>query len=107
LVPDVAYVAATLLAGLSHEERQVPAFAPTVAVEVLSPDDRAEDVEHKIGVYLRSGSLLVMVADPRHRTIALHDGSGMQLLREGEVLKHPALPGFSAALTELFVGALD
>ena len=102
LVPDIAYVAKERLIGLEGLDLEAPPFAPDVAVEILSPDDRAVRVEHKIGVYLASGSSLVIVVDPSDRSVRLHDAGGVRVLRGGDTIVHPALPGFSLPLSELF-----
>jgi Uma2 family endonuclease len=107
LVPDIAFVDARLLATLSREERQVPPFAPTVAIEVLSPGDRADDVADKVQTYLRAGSALVIVADPCSRTFSLHDSSQTRVVTAGDTLEHPALPGFTLDVRDLFAAALD
>ena len=41
LVPDVAFVWTDRFRGMTLEEADVPAFAPNVAIEILSRDDRA------------------------------------------------------------------
>jgi Uma2 family endonuclease len=102
LVPDVSYVSDARLAGLEGRDLEAPPFSPDVAVEILSPDDRARDVEHKIAVYLATGASLVIVVDPRDRSVRLHDGSGVRVLRGDDVIAHAALPGFSLALPALF-----
>ena len=92
LVPDVAYLAyADLPADAARELVQVPLGAPTVAVEVLSPDDRRPDVEHKIVTYLAAGTSAVIVVDPHQETIAVHDGNGVRCLSAGDTLGHPVL----------------
>jgi Uma2 family endonuclease len=53
LMPDVAFVARERLTALSSEEREAPAFAPDVAVEIRSPSDRVADVEWKMDAYVR------------------------------------------------------
>lgn len=102
LVPDVAFVSKERLRGLDDGDREVPPFAPDVAVEILSPGDPLRYVEHKVAVYLAGGASLVVVVDPETRTVALHDANGSRTLRDGETLRHPALPGFALALRELF-----
>jgi Uma2 family endonuclease len=102
LVPDVAYVSDARLAGLEGHDLEAPPFSPDVAVEILSPDDRKRNVEHKIGVYLATGSVLVIVIDPRDRSARLHDARGAHVLRGDDVIAHPALPGFALALPALF-----
>src|SRR6202048_5325380 len=64
LVPDVSYVSDARLTGLEGTDLEAPPFSPDVAVEVLSPDDRARSLEHKIAVYLATGTTLVIVGDP-------------------------------------------
>ncbi|HEY6324923.1 MAG TPA: Uma2 family endonuclease, partial [Candidatus Cybelea sp.] len=102
LVPDVAYVSNERLRTLSDEELEVPPLAPNVAVEILSPDDRRVDVDDKIGVYLRSGSALVIVVDPQKRVVELHDASGTARLDETRNIEHAALPGFTYPVRDLF-----
>ena len=102
LVPDVAYVSNDRLSGLTGRDLEAPPFAPNVTIEVLSPDDVARNVAHKIGVYLASGSELVVIVDSRDRSIRLHDHEGVRVLRGDDVLTHDALPGFVLALPELF-----
>ncbi len=102
LVPDVAYVSRKRLRPLSDDELQVPPFAPDVAVEILSPDDRRIDVDDKINTYLRSGSSLVIVVDPQKRVVELHDPVATACLDEGAVIEHAALPGFRYPVRDLF-----
>ena len=102
LVPDVSYVSNERLRPLSDEEIEIPALAPDVAVEILSPDDRRIDIDDKIGVYLRAGSSLVIVVDPKKRAVELHDGAATTLLDENRTIEHRALPGFSYPVSELF-----
>jgi Uma2 family endonuclease len=107
LVPDIAFVSAARLSPLSREERQAPPFAPTIAVEVVSPGDRADDVDDKIGTYLRAGTTLVIVADPRSRSFSLHDASATSTVASSETLRHIALPDFALDVDSFFASALD
>jgi Uma2 family endonuclease len=105
LVPDVAYVSNERLVGLEGRELEAPEFSPDVAIEIRSPGDRVRRIEHKIGVYLATGASLVIVVDPSRRTVLLHDVRGVRELAGADVIVHPALPGFSLALPELFKAA--
>lgn len=107
LVPDIAFVAIERLRGLTEAELQVPTFAPTVAVEVLSPGDDPRDVAHKVDTYLRGGSGLVIVIDPATRSLRLHDDVQPQELGAEETLRHARLPEFELALGPFFARALD
>ena len=102
LVPDVSFLSyETLPRDAAGDALQVPLGAPTVAVEILSPDDRRVDVEHKIATYLRAGAAAVLVVDPTQQTIAVH-GEDAALLRAGDILTHEALPGFTLDVGDLF-----
>ncbi|HTJ28718.1 MAG TPA: Uma2 family endonuclease [Candidatus Limnocylindria bacterium] len=105
LVPDVAFLSyADLPADAPREAVQVPLGAPTVAVEILSPDDRAADVADKIATYLAAGTAAVLVVDPSDETIAVHDGTP-HVRRVRETLTHAALPGFTLDVAALFARA--
>ncbi|HEV3091559.1 MAG TPA: Uma2 family endonuclease [Candidatus Cybelea sp.] len=89
LVPDVAYVSKARLRASSDEDLEVPPFAPDVAVEILSPDDR------------RSFSLVIVV-DPQKRFVELHDPLATECLAENAAIEHAALPGFRYPVRDLF-----
>jgi Uma2 family endonuclease len=76
-------------------------------VEVLSPGDRAEDVDDKTLTYLRAGAALVIIADPRSRSFALNDTAETRTVAAGEILRHPALPDFALDVDTFFAAALD
>lgn len=106
LVPDVAFLSFSALAADTPRALvEIPLAAPTVAVEILSPDDRRPDVDDKITTYLAAGTALVMVIDPNHQTLALYDDGPVRTLVAGDVLTHRSLPGFRLDLTELFARA--
>jgi Uma2 family endonuclease len=102
LIPDVSYVAIERLRLLRGHELEVPRLAPDVIVEILSPDDRRDDIDDKIATYLAAGSRLVIIVEPQSRTIEVHDPTNRQDLRDGDVLQHPALPGFALDVTNVF-----
>jgi Uma2 family endonuclease len=107
LVPDVAYLSyAALPADAPPELFQVPLASPTVAVEILSPDDRPRDVADKIDTYLVAGSAAVLVIDSDEQAITIHERAGTITLRRGDTLAHSALPGFTLDVATLFDRAL-
>lgn len=95
LVPDVAYLSYDRMADASDDELEAPLMAPNVAVEILSPDDRRAYVEHKIDLYLTTGTDAVIVVDPDVRTVVVHDLHGVHAFADGQPFQHPALPGFT------------
>jgi len=102
LVPDVAYIATERLQGLRGRELEVPQIAPSVVAEILSPGDRREDIDDKLATYLAAGCALAIVVDPRTRIVELHDPGGRVDLRDGDTIRHGALPGFALDITRLF-----
>jgi len=107
LVPDISFVAFERMRGLTHDQIQAPAFAPTVAVEIRSPGDDPLDVARKLDVYLRGGSEFVLVADPIKRTMMLHDPVSVIVFAGNDVLEHQGLPGFELTVGPFFAAALD
>ena len=79
-------------------------IAPDLAVEVISPNDLAGEVEQKVEEYLAAGVPLVWVADPTTRTVRVHRGDGSAArLRAGDELSGEAvIPGFRCAVRDLF-----
>lgn len=86
------------------EEGHIP-IAPDAAVEVMSPNDLAYDVDEKVEDYRRAGVSLVWVVNPKARTVVVHrrQGVGAVLYEEDELSGEDVLPGFRCRVGELFV----
>jgi Uma2 family endonuclease len=100
--PDVAlYADAGRFADLHPKYGEVP---PRLAVEVLSPNDRAKQVTRKITDYLENGVDLVWLIDPEDRTVTVYRRDrGPYLLREADELTgDDVLPGFACRVAEFF-----
>src|SRR6266478_2112955 len=71
--------------------------APDLAVEVLSPDDRAGKPQEKIRDYLKAGTQQVWIVDPDSSTVTVHLPGGAAQTYSGdiEVAGGDMLPGFS------------
>jgi Uma2 family endonuclease len=98
--PDVSFVAA----GRFPDERWPVGFAPLapdLAVEVLSPNDRPEDVLEKVGEYLANGTRLVWVIDPEKRTAVVYRSpTSVRVVDEADALDgEDVMPGFSCLLS--------
>lgn len=96
--PDVAF--------LRRERVPEPAprgygmLAPDLAVEVVSPNDRAGELLTKVGDWLDAGVRLVWVIDPDRRQARIHRADGSVAIVDGDGLLEgeDVLPGFSCAL---------
>jgi Uma2 family endonuclease len=100
--PDVAFVRADRM-GAELGRGFFPG-PPDLAVEVLSPDDRAGEVLAKVQDWLDPGCLAVWVADPRTRTITVYRSrSEIAVLRDSETLSGgDLLPDFNLPVGKLF-----
>ena len=56
---------------------------PFLVIEVLSPDDRAEDVQDKVDDYLSFGIPYVWVVNPRTRRGYVYTAEGMREAKDG------------------------
>lgn len=102
LVPDVAFIARERLAELSDDECELPHFAPDIAVEVRSDDDRKKNLEWKIAAYLKYGSKVVLDVLPLERIIYAHSCDGVRTFREIERFECAGLPWLAFDVTEAF-----
>jgi Uma2 family endonuclease len=78
-------------------------LAPDLAVEVVSPSDRAGEIQAKVSDWLTAGSRLVWVIDPgRSRAVVYaQDGSVDPLSHKDTLSGQDVIPGFSCLLGEL------
>jgi Uma2 family endonuclease len=100
--PDVAvYEDAHDYAELHPKYGEVP---PRLAVEVLSPSDRADRTQHKIMDYLQTGVEMVWVADPENRTVTVYrpDRGPRYLQASEEITGEDILPGFRCQVADFF-----
>ena len=100
--PDVAYYEdAERYEDLHPQYGEVP---PLLAVEVLSPNDRADRVTRKINDYLRTGVTLVWLVDPEARTVIVYrpDKAPRFLDEKDELTGEEVLPGFRCRVADLF-----
>jgi Uma2 family endonuclease len=100
---DAAFVAARRLPAPEQRTGFLD-LAPDLAVEVVSPSDRASDVLAKASAWLTGGSAAVWVVYPAARTVAVHTAGGhVRHLGVNDVLTGGgAVPGFEVLVSELF-----
>lgn len=99
--PDVAFVSAAKASAIGR--RGYAPFAPDLAVEILSPGDRAGEVLGKVADWLRAGVRLVWVIDPDRRVAHVHRGDGTITIvhDDGALDGEDVLPGFTCSLREI------
>ena len=101
--PDVAFVSRERIEAVGEVEGYWPG-APDLAVEMLSPNDSHVEVEEKVFDWLEAGTKMVLVVNPRRRSVTLYRShsdiailSGADVLDGGDVV-----PGFQLGLREMF-----
>lgn len=98
--PDVGYISPNRLELLKGT--YFPG-APDLAVEVISPNDSAFDVQERIEDYLRCGSRLVWAVFATIYTIVVHRPNGSRTLHENDTLDGgDVLPGFLLPVCDIF-----
>ena len=102
LVPAVAYMSYERLRPLSPQDREIPPIAPEIVVEILSPDDRKDDVDEKRRVYLAWGVRLVLVVDPETWQMDAYERDGRCTLAASAEYSTPMFPGFLIPLQQIF-----
>jgi len=100
--PDVAFLSARRLATIDLRAN-IPG-APDLAVEILSPNDRAVEVRKKVDQYLQAGARAVWVLYPETREVEVSEpGRRRRILAADEILEAPELlPGFRVTVRDLF-----
>jgi Uma2 family endonuclease len=107
--PDVAFVSYKRWA----KDRPIPPtdnawdVVPNLATEVVSPTDKADEIEQKIIEYFRAGVELVWVVYPTQSKIYVYESPTRitGLTRSDVLTGGTAVPGFQLPLAELFTQA--
>ena len=110
LIPDVGFYSVERLPLIRDWKRPLP-FAPDLAVEVASPDQRADGMAAKARLYLGAGTRLVWVLwpDGQHVDVwrAGHPAGPTVTLNMGDSLDgEDVVPGFTYPVANIFADPL-
>ena len=110
LVPDAGYYMAERRALIVDRTKPI-AFAPDLAVEVASPEQRPGEMAAKARLYLSGGTRLVWVTWPASEHIdvwrAGHTGGPVATLNTGDALDgEDVVPGFELSVLAVFADPL-
>lgn len=102
--PDISYVRFGRFPNEQLPEGHCK-LAPDLAVEVLSPNDVAYEVDHKVTEYLEAGVRLVWVVNPDDRNVKVYrpDSPGVILRENDELTGEDVLPGFRCRVGDFFI----
>ena len=100
--PDIAFVRRERIEAIGKTTRFWPE-ASDLAIEVISPNDRYSEVNEKVADYLAAGTRMVVVVNPRNRTVNVHTPDGAVTLKLGDTLDGgDVVPGWQMPLTDIF-----
>ncbi len=100
--PDVAFVSAARLENV--ESSGYFPGPPDLAIEIISPNDRHNEVREKVEMWLRYGVRMVVTLNPQTRTVTVYRSlNSIRMIRgEGRLEGEDIVPGWVLPLAELF-----
>lgn len=103
-IPDVAYFRRDRLPDGKTPRDPMPALAPDLAIEVISPSNTRREMERKRRDYFTAGVRLYWEIDPRTRTAIAWTSvkTAVHLTDTDSLDGGDVLPGFNVSLAELF-----
>jgi len=107
--PDVAFIASSNLGAMDLHHSPID-FAPTLAVEIISPTNLAQDTAKKIRQYLDAGAKQAWIVYPALRLIEIHSRDGKRDVVHPASLTEAQLfggPSFTLSLVDLFNEKLE
>ncbi|MEQ8787180.1 MAG: Uma2 family endonuclease [Pirellulaceae bacterium] len=100
--PDFAFVSRKKLGDLADHPGYLP-LVPDLVVEVVSPSDRASEVEEKVLDWLDVGVAAVLVVDPQTKSVRHHRSiDSIQIHTAGAMDLTHVIGGFHLDVSELF-----
>ena len=101
--PDIAFIKQERVEEIGETKGYWPG-APELAVEVVSPNDKVNEVEEKVREWLEAGASLVWVISPKMRTVTVyHSLTDIVVLTEKDLLNGGGVvPGFQYPVAKLF-----
>ena len=101
--PDVAFLEASRVPP-PHEEVFLLEGAPTLAIEILSPNDRKREVEAKVRLYFEKGTREVWIVDPSTKTVSIRNPNSTAIAYgiDDAIPGGDILPGFSLPVRSIF-----
>lgn len=102
--PDAAFVCQERVEAAGG---RIPGYwpgPPDLAVEVISPNDRYTEVEEKVADWLAAGVRLIILVDPRRRTVTCHapNQAPVTLTDQDNLDGSPVLPGWQMPVSDIF-----
>ena len=101
-IPDVGFIRQERVRPLDEMTGALDG-APDLAVEIISPSDRLTRVRDKVADWLNHGTLMVIVVNPRDRTVNVHTPAGVRTLTETDTLDgDDVVPDWRMPVADIF-----
>jgi Uma2 family endonuclease len=101
LRPDVCVLLKEKATQLNPDRVPVPG-APDIAIEVISPTERAVESHDKTRAYLRNGAIEAWQVFPRSRTVEVYNLSGSMIFDSTQNIISSLLPDLNLPVASLF-----
>ena len=104
LAPDVSFIFTAKIPSDGIPDKFLHT-SPDFTVEVLSPNDSAQDVEVKAKKYLDAGTRLIWVVNPKTESVTVYQAgpTTRHLKKTDTITGEDVFPGFSCTVAEFFV----
>lgn len=102
LRPDVCILLGQNARKMDPDRTPVPG-APDIAIEVISPTERASESHDKIRAYLRNGVTEAWQVFPKSQTVEIHRGTTSISLDASQSISSDLLPGLQIPIASFFV----
>jgi len=105
---DVAYFSHEVMARQTDQTTIVEG-SPSLAVEVLSPSDKLEEIRDKVVEYLNAGVEMVWIVDPYFQTVQVHRRGIAPITynRDHRLGGDEVFPGLDIAVIDIFIRHSD
>jgi Uma2 family endonuclease len=102
--PDVAFIRQQRVQEVGDVAGYWPG-APDLAIEVVSPSDSYAEVEEKVFEWLEAGTLMVLVVNPRRRSVTVYRSlADIIVLTQNDALDGgDVVPGWTMPVRDIFV----
>jgi Uma2 family endonuclease len=103
--PDISFIARGRLPNDEPPSGYVT-IPPDLEVEVVPPNDEAEEIERRVADYLGAGVRLMWIIYPTTRSVWVvrKDGTAARLTEDQELSGEDVVPDFKCPLRTLFAG---
>ena len=102
LAPVASFVRQERVETATEERGYFPG-APDFVAEVISPNDRYSDVAEKVQEWLNAGTRMVVVVNPRDRTVRVHTSDSVVTISEDDTLDGgDVVPGWRLPVADIF-----